>query len=66
MDARLTELEVKLSYAEDLLDDLNKTVFRQQEEIDFLRRELLRLAQQVREWAPSERTDPREDIPPHY
>lgn len=66
MDARLTELEVKLSYAEDLLDDLNKTVFRQQEEIDFLRREMLRLAQQVREWEPSERTDPREDIPPHY
>ena len=38
MDARLTELEVKLTYAEDLLDVLNQTVYRQQEEIDAMRR----------------------------
>lgn len=66
MESRLIELETKLSFAEDLLDDLNSTVFRQQEEIDLLRRELIALAQQVREWTPPERTDPREDIPPHY
>jgi SlyX protein len=66
MDERLTELEVKLTFAEDLLDELNRTVFRQQEEIDFLRRELARLAQLVREWTPPERIDPREEIPPHY
>ncbi len=66
MEERLTELEVKLTFAEDLLEELNRTVFRQQEEIDLLRRELMHLAQQVREWAPAERTDPREDIPPHY
>lgn len=66
MEERLTELEVKLTYAEDLLDELNRVVFRQREEIDFLRRELLRLSQQVRDWAPPERSDPRDDIPPHY
>ncbi len=66
MEERLTELEVKLTFAEDLLEDLNRTVFRQQEEIDLLRRELAHLAQQVRDWAPAEQTDPREDIPPHY
>lgn len=66
MEDRLTEVEIKLTYAEDLLDTLNRTVFRQQEEIDFLRRELVRLTREVREWAPPERTDPREDIPPHY
>lgn len=66
MDARLTELEVKLTYAEDLLDVLNQTVYRQQEEIDFLKRELLRLAQQVRDWAPAEATTAREELPPHY
>lgn len=66
MQDRLTNVEVKLTFAEDLLDELNRTVFRQQEEIDFLRRELLRLAQQVRDWSPPERSDPRDDIPPHY
>lgn len=66
MHDRLTNVEVKLTFAEDLLDELNRTVFRQQEEIDFLRRELLRLAQQVRDWSPPERSDPRDDIPPHY
>jgi SlyX protein len=66
MEERLTELEVKLTFAEDLLDELNRTVFRQQEEIDLLRRELSRLGQQVRDWEPPERIDPREEIPPHY
>ncbi len=66
MENRLTELEAKLTYAEDLLDELNRTVFRQQKELDFLKRELLRLAQQVREWSPPEDANPRDDIPPHY
>ncbi|MBK6742823.1 MAG: SlyX family protein [Hydrogenophilales bacterium] len=66
MENRLTELEAKLTYAEDLLDELNRTVFRQQNELDFLKRELLRLAQQVREWSPHEDANPRDDIPPHY
>ena len=34
MEARLTELEVKLGFAEDLLDALNRTVYRQQQQID--------------------------------
>lgn len=66
MEHRLTELEVKLTYAEDLLDELNRTVYRQQEEIDFLKRELGRLARQVRDWAPGDEVNPRDEIPPHY
>jgi SlyX protein len=66
MEARLTELEVKLTYAEDLLEELNQTVYRQREEIDFLKRELLRLAQQVRDWAPSDDAQSRHELPPHY
>ena len=30
MESRITELEIKISYAEDLVDELNGTVFRQQ------------------------------------
>jgi len=66
MEDRLTELEVKLAFAEDLLETLNHTVFRQQEEIERLRADLVGLARQVREWAPAERLDPREERPPHY
>ena len=49
IDHRLTDLEIKASYTEDLLDQLNLTVYRQQQQIDDLVRELLRLRQQVPE-----------------
>ena len=41
-DQRLTELEIKASYAEDLLDQLNQIIYRQQQQIDRLERELRR------------------------
>ena len=66
MDARITELEIKISYAEDLIDELNRTVFRQQQQIDFLARELNTLRQQVQAAAPAQAANLRDDIPPHY
>ena len=45
IDHRLTELEIKSSYAEDLLDTLNQTIFRQQEQIEMLIREVRELRQ---------------------
>lgn len=65
-DARLTELEIKLSFAEDMLETLNRTVFRQQEQIDRLQREILELARQIRDLSPPEQGSPRDEIPPHY
>lgn len=66
VDARLTALEIKASFAEDLLDSLNAVIVRQQDEIDGLRRELVRL----REQGPSGDAAPprslRDDLPPHY
>ncbi|GAB1393509.1 SlyX family protein [Rhodocyclaceae bacterium] len=65
MDARVTELEVKLAFAEDMLDTLNNTVFRQQEQIDRLLREMRELREQLR----SMPTEPRslfDELPPHY
>lgn len=64
--ARLTELEIKLSFTEDLVDELNRTVARQQEQIGLLQDELRALFQQMQQMAPAEKTDLREDIPPHY
>lgn len=67
MESRVTELEIKLSYAEDLLEELNRTVFRQQEQIESLQRQILNLQQQVQDMSPSEQGGSlRDEIPPHY
>lgn len=65
-EARITELEVRLSFADDLLESLNQTVFRQQQEIERLREELRALRQQVQAALPGEARNPRDEIPPHY
>ncbi|MGB6217517.1 MAG: SlyX family protein, partial [Castellaniella sp.] len=43
LEKRLVDLEVKAAYADDLLDRLNHTIFRQQQQIESLARELLAL-----------------------
>jgi SlyX protein len=65
-DARLDALEVKLGFVDDLLDTLNRTVFRQQQQIDQLALALAALRQQVRAGGPVATGDPRDEIPPHY
>ena len=65
-DARLTELEIKAGFADDLLDTLSKTVWRQQREIDALRKELIELRRQVGSIAPGDRGAPADEIPPHW
>ncbi len=66
MDARLTELEIKLSYAEDLLDTLNHTVFRQQEQIDRLQKQVRDLQNQVQAMPSGPAGTLRDELPPHY
>ncbi|MFZ2266527.1 MAG: SlyX family protein [Azonexus sp.] len=66
MESRITELEIKISYAEDLVDELNRTVFRQQQQIDFLARELDALRQQVQSATPQQAPSLFDEIPPHY
>lgn len=64
--ARLTELETKLAFAEDLLETLNQTVARQQGQIDSLQQQLRLLHQKLKEAVPDEARTPRDEIPPHY
>lgn len=66
LENRLTELEVKLSFAEDLIETLNETVFRQQRQIEALAKLLLQLRDQAAEPGQSGARDLRDDIPPHY
>lgn len=65
-EARLTDLEVKLSFTEDLVDDLNRTIFRQQQQIDLLITEIRSLRDQLTNIQPEDRRSLRDEIPPHY
>lgn len=65
-ERRLTALEIKASYAEDLLDRLNEVVVRQQAQIDQLLREAALWRQQANsEDVPATRSL-RDELPPHY
>jgi SlyX protein len=63
---RLTELEIKASFSEDLLDQLNQVIIRQQQQIDALLREVTQLRQQMPEAGPTGFSRAGDDLPPHY
>jgi len=65
IERRLTELEIKASFADDLLDHLNQVIARQQQQIELLARELAELRRQGPENAPAFRSL-RDEIPPPY
>lgn len=65
-DHRLTDLEIKASFSEDLLDQLNQVIIRQQQQIDLLIRELGQLRQQIPEGGVSVFSRSGDDLPPHY
>ncbi|WP_456447270.1 SlyX family protein [Thiolapillus sp.] len=65
----IEDLQVRISFQEDSLQELNITVARQQTELDILRKELLRLQDRLLEL---ERNQPGggegqgTELPPHY
>jgi SlyX protein len=65
-DERITNLEVKLSFSEDLLEELNQTVYKQQQQIDALIQEVKALKLQMASQLPSDGISARDEIPPHY
>ncbi len=67
MNDRIERLETRFMAAEDLLDELNRRVWHQQQEIDALREIVRRLDGQLRSaqaGAPPGR--PEDEIPPHW
>jgi SlyX protein len=68
MNERLMELEIKLSLTEYLVEELNRTVFRQQEQLDLLQEQLRLLYKQIQAQsaAQAEPHNLRDEIPPHY
>ncbi len=66
MESRLSELEIKLSFTEDLLEELNRTVARQQQQIAVLEQQLRDLRLQLQRSLPAETDGSGHEIPPHY
>jgi SlyX protein len=67
IDQRLTELEIKASFSEDLLDQLNTVIVRQQQQIDLLLRDVRELRAQASQGSPANATTQAGDeLPPHY
>ena len=66
IDQRLTDLEIKASFSEDLLDELNQVIVRQQQQIDALVRQMVDLRQQLPEVGASAFRRAGDELPPHY
>ena len=64
-EQRLENLEVKLSFLEELVDGLNLSIYRQQEQINHLAREVVQLRQQA-PGADAIGGSTRDELPPHY
>lgn len=66
IEQRLTDLEIKASFNEDLLDQLNQVIVRQQQQLDALVREVSRLRLQSTQAASGGLSHARDELPPHY
>ena len=65
-DLRLTELEIKAAYAEDLLEQLDQVIIRQQQQIDRLLQNVADLKLPAAESDSAVTRGPRDDLPPHF
>ena len=63
---RLMALEIKASFMEDLLDELDKVVARQQLQIEALIREVRTLRERQPEPGQGMARNLRDELPPHY
>ena len=66
-DKRLTELEIKASFTDDLLESLNDIIARQQQDLDLLVREIAQLRKRLpEEGQAGAGRNLRDELPPHY
>jgi len=69
-DTKLVELEEKISYLQNMLDELNMVIFRQGEKIEKLNNQIKetneKLINQSESQSQSEQSEVIDDKPPHY
>ena len=66
IDQRLTNLEIKATYTEDLVEQLDKIIVHQQQQIAQLIREVVELRQLAPESILNNQSILRDDKPPHF
>lgn len=66
VDARLNALEIKASFTEDLVEQLNQIIIRQQQDLDALARQMGQLRDQLPEPGAGQPRSARDELPPHY
>jgi SlyX protein len=66
IDQRLTDLEVKASFAEDLLEQLNQIIIQHQGSIEKLTKEIINLREISASQDPKDQRNLRDEIPPHF
>ncbi len=67
MDARLTDLEIRLTHQEAALEDMSDVLLKQHHMMESLRRDLAALQTRLRDTNPPDIADPsQEPPPPHY
>jgi SlyX protein len=65
-ERRITDLEIKAAFSEDLLDQLNEIIVCQQQQIDLLIREVGHLRQSNTDGGLGVPRNLREELPLHY
>jgi len=66
-EERLVAIETKLTFQEDLIEELNKTVYQQQQKLDHLEAVCAALARQIRSLSEAgNEGKPVSERPPHY
>ncbi len=66
MESRLTDLEVKVAFQDDLLEALNRLVATQQDQIERLQGDMRHLYEQMKAIQPDGQGSLDNEPPPHY
>jgi SlyX protein len=66
IEQRLTELEIKASFTEELLDQLDQVIVRQQRQIDILLSQIAQLQMLNTDAGTGVTRNLRDELPPHY
>lgn len=66
LERRVSELETRLAFQDDVIDQLNSVVTRQDEELRSIRRQLEEILQETRQLTDQLSPDTVNEPPPHY
>jgi len=64
--SRVDELEIRNAYLERSLEELNKHIYQQQQQIDRMEAAMKQVTKRILELAPGSTNVPDNERPPHY